>query len=63
MLVEVDEIANLNAAYPNYFGDVDVSKTELSEAVGEERVEFVLGRGARKEMDEAMQEKAVQHSQ
>jgi ppGpp synthetase/RelA/SpoT-type nucleotidyltranferase len=42
VLVEVDEIANLKAAYPNYFGDVDLFKTKLSEATGTGTTEFNL---------------------
>lgn len=42
VLVEVDEIDNLKAAYPNYFGDVDLFKTRLSEATGTAQAEFSL---------------------
>ena len=30
VLVEVDEIENLRAAYPNYFGDVQIFKSKLA---------------------------------
>jgi ppGpp synthetase/RelA/SpoT-type nucleotidyltranferase len=35
VLVEVDEIENLKAAYPNYFGDVDLFKKKLQGVVGD----------------------------
>jgi hypothetical protein len=38
VLVEVDEIDNLKAAYPNYFGDVDLFKQKLIELAGGSRV-------------------------
>jgi hypothetical protein len=34
VLVEVDEIENLRAAYPNYFGDVQKFKTKLRDIAG-----------------------------
>jgi ppGpp synthetase/RelA/SpoT-type nucleotidyltranferase len=34
VLVEVDEIENLRAAYPNYFGDVQKFKSKLRDAAG-----------------------------
>jgi hypothetical protein len=34
VLVEVDEIENLRAAYPNYFGDVQKFKSKLIKAAG-----------------------------
>lgn len=42
VLVEVDEIENLKAAYPNYFGDVDLFKLRLQEAIGDESGDFSL---------------------
>ena len=42
VLVEVDEIENLKAAYPNYFGDVDLFKSKLQEAVGGEATQYSL---------------------
>jgi ppGpp synthetase/RelA/SpoT-type nucleotidyltranferase len=42
VLVEVDEIESLKAAYPNYFGDVDLFKSRLIEAAGGEAPEFDL---------------------
>jgi hypothetical protein len=42
VLVEVDEIENLKAAYPNYFGDVDLFKSKLQEAIGAEATQFDL---------------------
>jgi hypothetical protein len=34
VLVEVDDIENLKAADPNYFGDVELFKTRLAEITG-----------------------------
>jgi Region found in RelA / SpoT proteins len=43
VLVEIDEIQNLAAAYPNYFGDVRYFKNNLLRiANGEEAIEFSL---------------------
>ena len=42
VLVEVDEIENLKAAYPNYFGDVELFKTRLAEIAGREGREYTL---------------------
>lgn len=43
VLVEVDKIENLKAAYPNYFGDVELFKTQLRAVVlGGAAVEYAL---------------------
>jgi ppGpp synthetase/RelA/SpoT-type nucleotidyltranferase len=42
VLVEVDEIENLKAAYPNYFGDVDLFKNKLQEVIGGEAAQYNL---------------------
>jgi hypothetical protein len=43
VLVEVDKIANLTAAYPNYFGDVDLFKTQLALVTkGQSAVEYAV---------------------
>lgn len=42
VLVEVDAIDNLKAAYPNYFGDVELFKSKLQAAVGVEPTEYSL---------------------
>jgi hypothetical protein len=39
VLVEADKLENLKAAYPNYFGDVDVFKRNL--------LDIVRGKGAK----------------
>ena len=45
VLVEVDKIENLKAAYPNYFGDVEMLKQQLKWiARGTGAVEFVPGK-------------------
>jgi hypothetical protein len=41
VLVEVDKIINLKAAYPNYFGDVELFKKQLKQiALGRSAVEY-----------------------
>lgn len=43
VLVEVDKIANLKAAYPNYFGDVGLFKTQLRLVTkGQSAVEYSI---------------------
>lgn len=42
VLVEVDDIENLKAAYPNYFGDVELFRNMLIEATGGNPAKFEL---------------------
>jgi hypothetical protein len=47
VLVEADKIESLKEAYPNYFGDVQVFKHNLSRIVrGEDAIEFTLSPAA-----------------
>jgi ppGpp synthetase/RelA/SpoT-type nucleotidyltranferase len=45
VLVEVDKIENLKAAYPNYFGDVDLFKSQLrSITLGKSAAEYLAAK-------------------
>jgi hypothetical protein len=45
VLVEVDSIENLKATYPNYFGDVQMFRTQLRAITqGEQVVEYEMPR-------------------